>query len=128
MNQTKARTKVLIVDDEPNIVLALDFLMQKQGLTTEKAFNGEQALDAIKTFQPDLVILDVMMPGIDGFEVARRIRQAAENDYMNIIFLTAKGTQKDKIQGYSTGGDVYLTKPFDNDQLSEMVLEMLQYG
>jgi DNA-binding response OmpR family regulator len=128
MNQTKARTKVLIVDDEPNIVLALDFLMQKQGLTTAQAFNGEQALDVVKTFQPDLVILDVMMPGIDGFEVAKRIRRVVKNDYISIIFLTAKGTSKDKMKGYSTGGDVYLTKPFDNDQLSNMVVEMLQYG
>lgn len=126
MNQNK--TKVLIVDDEPNIVLAINFLMQKKGFSTAKAYNGEQALEMVKTFQPNLIILDVMMPGIDGFEVAKQIRQNPENDYINIIFLTAKGTEKDKIRGYSTGGDIYLTKPFDNDELSEIVTEMLQYG
>lgn len=126
MNQTK--TKILIVDDEPNIVLAIDFLMQKKGLSTAKAYNGEQALLLVESFQPNIVILDVMMPGIDGFEVAKKIRENSNNDYVNIIFLTAKGTAKDKMQGYLTGGDVYLTKPFDNDELTQIVLEMLEYG
>lgn len=128
MNQSKNKTKVLIVDDEPNIVSAINFLMTQKGLSTATAFNGEQALNVIGTFQPNLVILDVMMPGIDGFEVAKRIRQNPKNDYVNIIFLTAKGTEKDKIMGYSKGGDLYLTKPFDNDVLTETVEEMLRYG
>ncbi len=128
MSQNQTKTKILIVDDEPNIVLAIDFLMQKKGLSTAKAYNGEEALNLVKSFQPNIVILDVMMPGINGFEVAKEIRSNSENDYVSIIFLTAKGTAKDKMQGYLTGGDVYLTKPFDNEELTQTVIEMLQYG
>lgn len=126
MRSTK--TKVLIVDDEPNIVLAIEFLMQKKGLKTATAYNGEQALSLIQTFKPNLVILDVMMPGMNGFEVAKKIRQNAQNDYINIVFLTAKGTQKDKLKGYLTGGAIYITKPFDNDELTTIVTEILEFG
>lgn len=125
---SQIKNKILIVDDEPNIVLAIDFLMQKKGLSTTKAFNGEEALLLVKSFQPNVVILDVMMPGIDGFEVAQEIRKHPDNDYISIVFLTAKGTEKDKMQGYLTGGDVYLTKPFDNDELTQIVVEILEYG
>ena len=125
---SQIKNKILIVDDEPNIVLAIDFLMQKRDLSTAKAFNGESALLLVKSFQPNIVILDVMMPGIDGFEVAQEIRKYPDNDYIRIVFLTAKGTEKDKMQGYLTGGDIYLTKPFDNDELTQIVVEMLEYG
>jgi DNA-binding response OmpR family regulator len=125
---SQIKNKILIVDDEPNIVLAINFLMQKKGLSTAKAFNGEEALLLIKSFQPNIVILDVMMPGIDGFEVAQEIRKNPDNDYISIVFLTAKGTENDKMQGYLTGGDVYLTKPFENDELTQIILEMLEYG
>ena len=120
--------KVLIVDDEPNIVLAIDFLMSQKGFQTEKAYNGKEALQKLKTFQPNVVILDVMMPGMTGFEIAREVRVTASFSNVQIVFLTAKGTTKDKMQGYSNGGDLYLTKPFDNDDLVTAVEEVLQYG
>lgn len=121
-------TKVLIVDDEPNIVLAIDFLLSQKGFITDKAYNGNDALEKIKRFQPDIVILDVMMPGMTGFEVARQIRLTTGFADVQVVFLTAKGTTKDKMQGYSNGGDLYLTKPFDNDDLVLAIEEMVQYG
>lgn len=120
--------KVLIVDDEPNIVLAIDFLLSQKGFQTEKAYNGMEALEKLKTFQPNVVVLDVMMPGMTGFEVARKIRITEGFANVQIVFLTAKGTTKDKMQGYSNGGDLYLTKPFDNDDLVMTIEEVLQYG
>ena len=120
--------KVLIVDDEPNIVLAIDFLMSQKGFQTEKAYSGKEALQKLKIFQPNVVVLDVMMPGMTGFEVAREIRMTEGFSNVQIVFLTAKGTTKDKMQGYSSGGDLYLTKPFNNTDLVMAVEEVLQYG
>lgn len=120
--------KILLVDDEPNIVLALEFLMNKEGFRVSKAFDGPSALELAKQECPDLVILDVMMPGMDGFEVARHLRETDTLEGTSILFLTAKGTPSDKLEGYSSGGEVYLTKPFDNDELVETVRELLEFG
>lgn len=122
------KPKILIVDDEPNIVLAIDFLLSQKGFQTEKAYNGTEALDKLNTFKPNLVILDVMMPGMTGFEVAKRIRTMVAFSDIQIVFLTAKGTTKNKMQGYSNGGDLYLTKPFDNDKLVTSIEEIIQFG
>lgn len=120
--------KVLIVDDEPNIVLAIDFLLSQKGFQTEKAYNGAEALKKLNDFKPNVVVLDVMMPGMTGYEVARQIRTTIGFSDIQIVFLTAKGTTKDKMQGYSNGGDLYLTKPFNNDDLVMSIEEVLQYG
>ena len=128
MMTTPGNFKILLVDDEPNILVPLEFLMTQQGYTVEKATNGQEALSKMTVFRPDLVILDVMMPGIDGFEVARRIRQNENLDNTRIIFLTAKGSQADRRQGYSMGGEVYISKPFDNDELVNTVSEVLEFG
>ncbi len=125
MNTT---TKILIVDDEPNIVMALSFLMERKGYTIAKAYNGEEALELADSFQPNLIILDVMMPGIDGFEVARQIRNKAQHDHVKMVFLTAKGTQRDKASGYASGAEYYLVKPFDNDELVQTITEIIAYG
>ena len=127
MMTTPGNFKILLVDDEPNILVPLEFLMTQQGYTVEKATNGQEALSKMTVFRPDLVILDVMMPGIDGFEVARRIRQNENLDNTRIIFLTAKGSQADRRQGYSMGGEVYISKPFDNDELVNTVSEVLEF-
>ncbi len=120
---------VLVVDDEPNIVTALEFLLEQEGFHVRKAYNGQQALDTLQRYNDiELVILDVMMPGIDGFEVARQIRNNHLYENLRIIFLTAKGTQKDKITGYSRGAEAYITKPFDNEDLLITVTEMVEFG
>lgn len=120
--------KVLLVDDEPNILVALEYLMQSKGFKVEKAIDGEIALAKVEKFRPEIIVLDVMMPGMDGFEVARILRTNPNYTDLKIVFLTAKGTQADKINGYSKGGDIYLTKPFDNDELVMVVSELATYG
>ena len=128
MNQSAEAAKILIVDDEPNIVLAIEFLLQRQGYRTEKAYDGLQALEMVADFQPDIVILDVMMPGLNGFELGQKIRQMPRLENTKIIFLTAKGTQRDKQMGYENGAEAYMIKPFDNEDLVTTVHEMMAYG
>lgn len=120
--------KILIVDDEPNILIPLEFLIQEQGYQVTKASNGEEALQVAVAVLPDIIVLDVMMPGIDGFEVARRLRQKSEFSATSIIFLTAKGTQHDRFRGYESGGEIYLTKPFDNKELVDTINEVFEFG
>ena len=122
----KPVANILLVDDEPNILIALEFLMKQEGYTVEKAKDGQAALDLMETFTPDVVILDVMMPGMDGFEVAKKIREDAALFNTQIIFLTAKGTKEDRRKGYKSGGEIYLTKPFDNAELIESVAYALK--
>lgn len=121
-------TKILLVDDEPNILIALEFLFEQEGYIVEKAFDGLQALEKVHIFRPQVIILDVMMPGLDGFEVAKRIRMMPDFEEVRILFLTAKGTPQDKRKGYSSGGEVYITKPFDNEEVVRVVNETLEFG
>ncbi|MBK7410657.1 MAG: response regulator [Saprospirales bacterium] len=127
MGQIKS-AKILLVDDEPNILVPIEFLMQQQGFEVRKAFSGQEALDILPGYKPDVVVLDVMMPGMDGFEVAKRIRKLPGLRHTRILFLTAKGAEEDRMKGYSTGGEVYMTKPFDNDELIQIVAEVLEFG
>lgn len=120
--------KVLLVDDEPNILIALEFLMTREGHQVLLASDGQDALEKAIAFQPDVILLDVMMPGQDGFEVAKQLRKVPDLDHTRIIFLTARGTAQDKQQGYRSGGEVYLTKPFDNEALVTLVNEVIAYG
>ena len=120
--------KILIVDDEPNILIALEFLLQKEGYKVFKASNGDEALESVDTHRPQIIVLDVMMPGIDGYEVAKTIRSKPENEEIRIVFLTAKGTTADKFTGYANGGEVYLTKPFDNEELVNVINEVVEFG
>ena len=120
--------KILVVDDEPNIVIALEYLLQREGYEVQKAYNGQQALDCMENWTPDIVVLDVMMPGMNGFEVARRLREIPALELTKIIFLTAKGTQRDKESGYASGAEYYMIKPFDNDVFISTVNEIMDYG
>lgn len=128
MSTTGNSAKILVVDDEPNIVLALEFLLQREGYRVEKAFGGLQALEIAESFQPDIVVLDVMMPGMDGLEVARKIRSNPALDQAKIVFLTAKGTQRDKQSGYTSGAEYYMIKPFDNEEFVSTIHEIMAYG
>lgn len=124
----KANTHVLLVDDEPNILIALEFLVKQQGYAVRKASNGNDALDKMAEQTADIIVLDVMMPGMDGFEVAKLIRTNPSYERTRIIFLTAKGTQADRFKGYANGGEVYLTKPFDNEELISVINEVVEFG
>ncbi len=122
------RTKVLLVDDEPNIIVALEFLVQSEGYQVFTAYDGKEALQKTDLQQPDIIVLDVMMPGMDGFEVARHVRANPAYQDTRIIFLTARGTQEDRFRGYSSGGEFYLAKPFDNDELINIINEVVEFG
>ncbi len=124
----KKINRILLVDDEPNILLALDFLLKKEGYETKTATNGLLALETALDFKPEIVVLDVMMPELDGFEVAKKLRAMPEFEALTIIFLTAKGTEQDKKMGYSQGGEYYLVKPFDNDEFIRIINELADFG
>jgi DNA-binding response OmpR family regulator len=117
--------KILIVDDEPGIVLALQFLMEQQGFNVMTAQSGEFALELILQYNPDLVLLDIMLPGIDGWEVCEIIRLNPDYRNIKVIFLTAKRSEVDIAKGLALGGDAYITKPFSNDELVAKVKEVL---
>lgn len=120
--------KILIVDDEPGILTALEFLVSHAGYLTQTAVCGEEALEKAGQFIPDIILLDVMMPGMDGFETARQIRNDQRFDHSHIIFLTARGASLDRKEGYASGAEIYLTKPFDNNELIQTIEELIRYG
>jgi DNA-binding response OmpR family regulator len=117
--------KILIVDDEPNIVISLEFLMRREGFEVTIARDGEEALKAIKDENPDLVLLDVMMPKLNGFEVCEQVRRDPELSGMRIIMLTAKGREAEISKGLSIGADGYITKPFSTRDLVLQVKNLL---
>jgi len=118
--------EILIVDDEPDVVVPIQFLMEQQGYRVMAAERGEDALDLIYHYKPDLVILDIMLPGIDGYEVCEIIRLDLYYRDVKIMFLTAKGREVDIAKGLALGADAYLTKPFSNDELVAKVKELLE--
>ncbi|MCA9731220.1 MAG: response regulator [Deferribacteres bacterium] len=118
--------KVLIVDDEPSIVLSLEFLMQQKGYDLKIARTGDEALQFIDEFQPDLVLLDVMLPNKNGFEICQYVRSKPEFTSMKIILLTAKGRKQDIEKGLAIGADAYITKPFATRDLVQTVQNMLK--
>jgi DNA-binding response OmpR family regulator len=120
--------KVLIVDDEPNIVLPLQFLMEQNDYHVDVASSGEEALEKIMQFKPDLVLLDIMLPGIDGYEVCEIVRLNPQWQHTKIIFLTAKGRDVDVAKGMLLGADAYITKPFANTEVVDKVKKLLKAG
>ncbi|MCB2055754.1 MAG: response regulator [Geminicoccaceae bacterium] len=117
--------RILVVDDEPNIVMSLEFLMKREGFEVEVARNGAEALAALDRPPPDLMLLDVMMPAFDGYEVCARIRENAAWKDTRIVMLTARGRESEKERGLSLGADAYVTKPFSTRDLVQQVKEML---
>jgi DNA-binding response OmpR family regulator len=117
--------RILIVDDEPNIVLALELLMKREGYEIRTVGDGERAVEAVETFRPDLILLDVMMPRMDGYEVCQRIRADATLKDISIVMLTAKGREVEKEKGLALGADLYITKPFSTREVVRKVKELL---
>ena len=116
---------VLVVDDEPNIVLSLEFLLKQAGFRVRMASNGEAALAAIAEDPPDLVLLDVMIPGRDGYAVCQAIRANPAWQGVRVLMLTAKGSEIQREKGLSLGADDYITKPFSTRELVDRVRRML---
>ncbi|HSN91822.1 MAG TPA: response regulator [Anaeromyxobacteraceae bacterium] len=117
--------RILIVDDEPNIVISLEFLMRREGFETVVATDGEAALEAIARTPPDLVILDVMLPRMNGFDVCERIRADPRWRQVRILMLTAKGRETEVARGMRIGADAYVTKPFSTKDLVAQVRRLL---
>ncbi len=117
--------KILVVDDEPNIVLSLEFLMKQAGFQVRTASDGEVALAAIAAEQPDLMLLDVMMPRKNGYEVCQAVRANPDWKGIRIITLTAKGREVEREKGLALGADDYITKPFSTQEVVERVRELL---
>lgn len=120
--------KVLIVDDEPHIRILLEQTLEEledEGVELFFAVNGEEALESIWREKPELVFLDVMMPKMNGFEVCRKVKAELTLDRIYIIMLTAKGQEFDKKKGVEAGADIYMTKPFNPDDIVEKARQVL---
>jgi two-component system, OmpR family, response regulator len=121
------KPRVLVVDDEEHITELLAMGLGYNGFDVERQSSGRGALSAIDAHRPDLIVLDVMLPDLDGFEVARRLRQAeGAGTSVPVIFLTAKDTTQDKVEGLRLGSDDYVTKPFSIEELIERVKAVLR--
>ena len=119
------KRKILIVDDEPNIVISLEFLMKKEGFVVAVAADGEEALAQVASFDPDLVLLDIMMPRRSGYEVCEALRADPARAGLIIVMLTAKGRESEVAKGLALGADAYVTKPFSTKELVAQVKTLL---
>jgi two-component system OmpR family response regulator len=124
MTQTQEPHRVLVVDDEPNILDVVTMALRFQGFVAETAGTGAEALAAVREFRPDLIVLDVMLPDMEGFDVAQRL--GAQRARVPIVFLTARDATDDKVRGLTLGGDDYMTKPFSLEELIARIRSVLR--
>jgi len=124
MDEAGQRTRILVVDDEASITDLVGMALRYEGFEPEIAHSGVQAISKTQSFRPSLIVLDVMMPDIDGFEVARRLR--AERSNVPVLFLTARDAAADKVRGLTIGGDDYVTKPFSVEELVARIRAILR--
>lgn len=119
------KKKILIVDDEPNIVMSLEYAFKKQGLEVFIARDGSEALEIVEQHVPDVVLLDVMMPNVDGYQTLKSIKEIAVLKNTKVVFLTAKNKASDVEKGLQLGADKYLTKPFSVKKIVSEILELI---
>jgi two-component system OmpR family response regulator len=124
MDSNGATQRILVVDDEPNIVDVISMALRYQGFAVESAGDGRGALKAVTDFKPHLILLDIMLPDMEGFEVAKRL--GAQRANVPIIFLTARDSTEDKVRGLTMGGDDYVTKPFSLEELVARIRTILR--
>jgi two-component system alkaline phosphatase synthesis response regulator PhoP len=117
--------KILVCDDERHIVRLIQVNLERQGYQVVTAYDGKEGLEKVTAEKPDLVVLDVMMPYMDGFEVLKNLRREPETEGLPVIMLTAKAQDKDVFEGYHYGADMYLTKPFNPMELVTFVKRIL---
>ena len=117
--------KILIVDDEPSITVPLKFLMEQNRYTVKVVHSGEDALAAIDQFEPDLILLDVMLPAVDGFQVCQDLKSHPRHQTIKIVFLSAMTRDLDIAKGDTLGADAYITKPFSNADVVRQVNDLL---
>lgn len=123
-----AKGRILVVDDEIYIVHILDFSLGMEGYEVITALDGEQALEKARTEKPDLIVLDIMMPKLDGYETCKRLKADAITKDMPVILLSAKGRNVDQKVGFEVGADDYITKPFSPRKLVERINAILGHG
>jgi len=124
MNLVNPEARLLVVDDEPTIVELLSASLRFAGFEVATATNGREALETARTFRPDLLVLDVMMPGLDGFDVVKRLR--GDGRRVPVVFLTARDATEDRITGLTLGGDDYVAKPFSLDEVIARIRAVLR--
>ena len=124
MQNTEAR-KIVVVDDDPYILMSLEFLMKKNNFNVLVARNGTEAMQILKDFLPDLVILDIMMPDVNGYEICKFIKTTKKLDHCKVVFLSAKSTEQDIKKGYELGASLYISKPFSTRTLVKQVKDLL---
>jgi diguanylate cyclase (GGDEF)-like protein len=120
-------SKILVVDDEPFITDMVEATLLDEGYEVLKAYSGEEALEVVEQYSPDLLVLDLMLPGMDGYEVSRQLQNDARFNHIPIIMLTARTSISDRVAGYERGADDYITKPFDPDELLIRVRAQLNH-
>jgi two-component system alkaline phosphatase synthesis response regulator PhoP len=118
--------RILIAEDEPNIVISLEFLLREAGHEVTVASNGADAIELARKLRPDLVVLDVMLPSVDGFEVCRHLRGNSATRDARILMLTARGRQGEMDKGLAAGANAYMTKPFATKELMDTVARLLK--
>lgn len=121
-----AKKKILAVDDEPNILMSIEFILEMEGYEVHVARDGEEALEVAERVRPDLILLDVNMPRKDGYEVCRILRERKDSAGTKVIMLTAKGQTLEKKKGIEVGADQYVTKPFSAEDLLKKIRMMLE--
>jgi two-component system, OmpR family, alkaline phosphatase synthesis response regulator PhoP len=125
-NRGNMKEKILIVDDEKDIVKMIDYALKKEGYRTVSCYDGQDALDAAHKERPDLVVLDLMLPGIDGLDVCKQLKKGSDTPMIPIIMLTAKAQETDKVVGLELGADDYMTKPFSPRELVARIKAVLR--
>ena len=111
------KKKILLIEDDPDTLVYISKILKREGYEVEEAENGEEGLKKFREIKPDLVVLDIMLPGIDGWEVLKRIKSGLRSRKTPVVMLTAKDTDMDKLKGYEFGADFYITKPFNMEKL-----------
>jgi DNA-binding response OmpR family regulator len=125
---TKTGRKILVVDDEPHVIRSLTFVLEKEGYTVSSATNGEEAMAKIRESKPRLMLLDVMMPKKNGYEVCQEVKGDSALSDIHVIMLTAKGQEADREKGLSAGADEFMTKPFSLMAVVGKIKEILGDG
>lgn len=117
--------KVLVVDDDPHILMSLEFLMKKSGYDVLVARNGTEALESIEGSQPQLIILDIMMPDVDGYAICKHVKSGKDTKDIKVVFISAKTKEADIQKGYDMGAELYVTKPFSTRQFVKQINDLL---
>ena len=120
-----AKKKILVVEDEESLLKLQSILLTIRGYTVEGAMDGQAALEAVETMNPDLILLDIMLPKIDGFEVCRQVKANEATRHIPVIMVTAKKSRQDRVMGEQAGADVYITKPYKASMVIETIERLL---